>query len=146
MSTLSTLSTLTAQAASARDRAHNTVPSSMDRKSGLITISPRVVFSLALHAALSTYGVVGIASRYTGFDCTNTEPRRGLDVTIMDGSTDDQTHVQVEIHIIAEYGVRIQSVTGSLQHQIEYSIERSTGYKVDAVNVHVSSLRVTNAD
>ena len=113
---------------------------------GVIGISPRVVFTLALQAALSTYGVVGIASRYTGADCTTSEPRRGLDVKLSEGVADGQTHVVVDIHIIAEYGVRIQSVTGSLQHQIEYSIERSTGYAVDAVGVHVSSLRVTNAD
>ncbi len=35
---------------------------------GAVHISPRVVFALALHAALSTNGVVGIASRYTGHD------------------------------------------------------------------------------
>ena len=113
---------------------------------GAINISPRVVFTLALQAALSTYGVVGIASRYTSADCTTTEPRRGLDVKLSEDAADGRTHVVVDIHIIAEYGVRIQSVTSSLQHQIEYSIERSTGYAVNAVGVHVSSLRVTNAD
>lgn len=108
-----------------------------------IYIAPRVVFTLALRVALSTYGVVAIASRYTGFDCTHTEPRRGLDIKLNDDAS-DHTHVTVDVNIIAEYGVRIQSVTSSLQHQIQYSIERSTGYTVDAIHVHVSGLRVTN--
>jgi uncharacterized alkaline shock family protein YloU len=112
---------------------------------GAITIAPRVVFTLAMNAALSTYGVVGIASRYTGADCTHHEPRRGLEIKIAD-SADGHKHVDVAIHIIAEYGVRIQAVTSSLQHQIQYGIERSTGYIVDSVNVHVSGLRVTNED
>jgi uncharacterized alkaline shock family protein YloU len=115
------------------------------KTTGIISISPRVVFTLALNAALSTYGVVGIASRFTGTDCTHHEPRRGLEIKILDGA-DSLKHITVTIHIIAEYGVRIQAVTGSLQHQIQYCIERSTGYIVDNVNVHVAGLRVTNED
>ncbi|MCS7056853.1 MAG: Asp23/Gls24 family envelope stress response protein [Thermoflexales bacterium] len=113
---------------------------------GQIVISPRVVFTLARNAALSTYGVVGIASRFTGFDCTHTDPRRGLEIQITDNPTTGAKHVTVTVHIIAEYGVRIQAVTSSLQQQIRYSIEHSTGYVVDAVNVHVTGLRVTNED
>ncbi len=112
---------------------------------GDIFIAPRVIFTLAYNAALSTYGVVGLASRYTGADCTHHEPRRGLEIQIKDGA-DGLKHVTVSAHIIAEYGVRIQAVTGSLQHQVQYSIERSTGYVVDGVCVHVSSLRMTNED
>jgi uncharacterized alkaline shock family protein YloU len=112
---------------------------------GDIFILPRVIFTLAFHAALSTYGVVGLASRYTGADCTHHEPRRGLEVQIKDGA-DSLKHVTVSINIIAEYGVRIQAVTSSLQHQIGYSIQHSTGYVVDGVSVHVSSLRITNED
>ncbi len=113
---------------------------------GQIVISPRVVFTLARNAALSTYGVVGIASRFTGFDCTHTDPRRGLEIQITDNPTTGNKHVAVTIYIIAEYGVRIRAVTSSLQHQIRYSIEHSTGYAVDAVHVHVTGLRVTHED
>jgi uncharacterized alkaline shock family protein YloU len=117
---------------------------------GSVVISPRVVFTLALQAALSTYGVVGIASRHTGADCTHNDPRRGLEIQISEpgpeAGADGVRHVSVSIHIIAEYGVRVQAVTSSLQHQVQYSIERATGYIVDAIHVHVSGLRVTNAD
>jgi uncharacterized alkaline shock family protein YloU len=113
---------------------------------GEIEILPRVAFTLALNAALSTYGVVGIASRFTGSDCTRTDPRRGLDVRVTGEEATGRAHVVVTVHIIAEYGVRVRAVTSSLQHQIQYRIERSTGFVVDAVNVHVSNLRVTNAD
>lgn len=112
---------------------------------GIIEIKPGVVFSLALIAALSTYGVVGIASRYTGFDSTRRDPRRGLDVKCK-RTNDDCMHVSVNVHVIVEYGVRISAVISSLQQQITYSIEHSTGYKVDAVDVYVSGLRVTHED
>jgi uncharacterized alkaline shock family protein YloU len=116
---------------------------------GRIEIKPQVVFSLALDAALSTYGVVGIASRYTGFDVTRRDPHRGIEVhnTCVDAGTEnDVTRVTVDIHIIVEYGVRIHAVTSSLQHQVSYCIEHSTGYQVDAVNVHVAGLHVTHED
>lgn len=110
---------------------------------GAITIAPQVVFSLALHTALSTYGIVGIASRYTGADCTHTDPRRGIEITLHEHPEDGTKHVTVALHVIVEYGVRIRAVTSSLQHQVKYAIERSTGYKVDAVHVHVAALRVS---
>ncbi|MCS7087447.1 MAG: Asp23/Gls24 family envelope stress response protein [Thermoflexales bacterium] len=110
---------------------------------GTITIAPQVVFSLALHTALSTYGIVGIASRYTGADCTHTDPRRGIEIVLRDRPEDDSKHVTVTLHVIAEYGVRIRAVTTSLQQQVKYAIERCTGYKVDAVHVHVAALRVS---
>jgi len=105
---------------------------------GTVIIRPQVVFTLAVTAALSTYGVVGIASRYTGFDVTRRDPRRGLDVKIM--QRNDGTHVNVDAHLIVEYGVRVEAVADSVQHQISYRIERSTGFAVDSVNVHIVRL------
>lgn len=112
---------------------------------GKVEIKPQVLFSLALDAALSTYGVVGIASRYTGFDTTRHDPHRGLDVKIRTGD-DGTKFVVVNVHVIVEYGVRISAVINSLQHQVEYGIHHGAGYIVDAVNVHVSGLHVTHED
>ena len=112
---------------------------------GSIEIKPQVLFSLALEASLTTYGIVGIASRYTGVDMTRREPQRGLEVKLTN-NPDGTTHVQVSVHVIVEYGVRIDAVISSLQHQVSYTIHHSTGYLVDSVNVHVSGLRVSHED
>ena len=113
--------------------------------SGNIDIKPQVVFSLALGAVLSTYGVVGIASRYTGFDTTRHDTYRGLDVKIR-CEQDGSKVVNVTAHVIVEYGVRISAVISSLQGKIAYVIQHSTGYTVDSVNIHVSGLHVTHED
>ncbi len=115
------------------------------RTEGSTTIAPRVVFSLVQAAALSTYGVVGIASRYTGQDNTHRDPHRGIEVTLLppDPQTGQCKRVNVDIHIIVEYGVRIPAVTQSLQHQIQYSVERSTGYCVENIHIHVAAMRMT---
>jgi uncharacterized alkaline shock family protein YloU len=117
----------------------------VDTQHGAISIAPRVVYSLVTHAATETYGVVGIASRFTGFDNTRVDPRRGIEITFSQAA-DLKTHCTVHVHVIVEYGVRIRSVTSSLQHQITYAIQRSTGYQVDAVYVNVTGLRVTDID
>ena len=112
---------------------------------GSIAIAPQVVFSLAQNAALSTYGVVGIASRYTGADNTHRDTHRGLEVQVLepDDNSQGRKRVKVDIHIIVDYGVRIPAVTNSLQHQIEYSIEHSTGYKLEEIHIHVAGVRVS---
>lgn len=112
---------------------------------GDTTIAPQVVFSLVRAAALSTYGVVGIASRYTGHDSTQRDPHRGLEVTLLspDPATGECKRVKVDIHIIIEYGVRIPAVTTSLQHQIQYIVEHSTGFCVEEIHIHVDAMRVT---
>jgi uncharacterized alkaline shock family protein YloU len=117
--------------------ANNSTPTETT-PTGAIMIRPQVVFTLALTAALATYGVVGIASRYTGLDVTHRDPRRGLDVKLTQGPA--VMHVAVDVHVIVEYGVRIGAVVESVQHQIAYRIERSTGFCVDVVNVHVVKL------
>jgi uncharacterized alkaline shock family protein YloU len=117
-------------------------PDSKQAVDGTIVINPRVVFSLALDAAIRTYGVLGIASRHTGVDSTRRDPARGLEVKLSDGP-DGRVHAAIDVHVIAEYGVRLQSVISSLQHQISYAIEQSTGYAVDSVKVHVAGIRVS---
>ncbi len=112
---------------------------------GIIEIKPQVIFSLALEAALSTYGVVGIASRYTGYDMTRRDPHRGLEIKLSE-APDNACHVTVNVYVLVEYGVRINAVISSLQQQVKYRIEHSTGYTVDAVNIHVSGLHVTHED
>jgi uncharacterized alkaline shock family protein YloU len=110
---------------------------------GTIRIAPHVVHTLAYSATMGTYGIVGIASRYTGDDATHTDPRRGIDVEFITGQ-DVRTHVRIFLHVVVEYGVQLRSVTSRLQHQVAYAVQHSTGYIVDSVYVHVAGLRVTS--
>ncbi|HQV68856.1 MAG TPA: Asp23/Gls24 family envelope stress response protein [Thermoflexales bacterium] len=116
---------------------------SEQKNTGTIAIKPQVLFTLALNAAKNTYGVIGIASRYTGYDTTIRDPHRGLEIKITPREGQAPS-VAVDIHVIIEYGVRIPSVVSSLQHQISYGIEHGTGYSVEDVKVHVASVRVSN--
>ena len=87
-------------------------PMSEQKNTGTIAIKPQVLFTLALNAATNTYGVIGIASRYTGYDTTIRDTHRGLEIKITPRQGQAPS-VAVELPANIQYGVRIASVVVS---------------------------------
>jgi uncharacterized alkaline shock family protein YloU len=110
---------------------------------GGIHISPNAVATIAYHATLESYGVVGLAPKNIADGIVKSitrEPSRG--VTVRYNGED----IDIDIHIIVEYGTRILSVAESVANTVRYHVEKALGLKVNAVNVHVAGLRVSNPD
>jgi uncharacterized alkaline shock family protein YloU len=106
---------------------------------GSIHISPKAVAAIAYHATLQSYGVVGLAPKNLaeGLSITK-DPMRGVSVTYEDEILD------IDIHIIVEYGTRITSVADSVANSIRYNVEKVLGMPVHKVNVHVRDLHVSS--
>ena len=68
------------------------------------------------------------------------EPSRGVSVQY------NGEDIDIEIHIIVEYGTRINSVAESVANTVRYHVEKALGLKVNTINVHVAGLRVSNMD
>lgn len=110
---------------------------------GRILISPRAIATIAAQAALSSYGVAGMAPRNFVQDLTHAlarDPRHGIEVRTVDG------HIVIELYVIVEYGTRITSVATSVANTVRYQVEKSLGMPVAAVNVNVLDLRVSHTD
>ncbi len=110
---------------------------------GGIHISPNAVASVAYHATLESYGVVGLAPKNLaeGFALTITrEPARGVDVSY-DGET-----IDIDIYVIVEYGTRITTVAEGVANTVRYHVETAIGMPVHQVNVHVAGLRISDTD
>ncbi|MGQ9848827.1 MAG: Asp23/Gls24 family envelope stress response protein [Aggregatilineaceae bacterium] len=110
---------------------------------GSIEISPTAIATLASHAALQTYGVVGMASPNLALDIAASltrDPNRGIVVRLEDN------HIIIDIYVIIEYGTRIASVANSLINGVRYAVEQATGLPVSQVNVHVQGLRVSRTE
>ena len=110
---------------------------------GRIHISPNAVATIAYHATLESYGVVGLAPKNIADGLVKSitkEPSRG--VTVRYNGED----IDIEIHIIVEYGTRINSVAESVANTVRFHVEKALGLRVNAVNVHVAGLRVSNLD
>ena len=110
---------------------------------GSIHISPSTVATIAYHATLESYGVVGLAPRnlVEGLAQSIThEPSRGVSVNYAGDTLD------IEVHVIVEYGTRINSVAESVANTVRFQVEKALGLRVNQVNVHVAGLRVSNTD
>jgi uncharacterized alkaline shock family protein YloU len=109
---------------------------------GGIHISPRAIASIAYHATLQSYGVVGLAPKNfaEGVALTIThEPARGVSVHY------DGEHIDIDLYIVVEYGTRITSVADSVANTVRFNVEKALGMPIHEVNVHVSALRMSEA-
>ena len=110
---------------------------------GGIHISPSAVATIAYHATLQSYGVVGLAPKNLADGIVSSitrEPSRGVFVHY------NGEDIDIEIHIIVEYGTRINSVAESVANTVRFHVEKALGLKVNRIDVHVAGLRVSNTD
>lgn len=110
---------------------------------GRIEVSTRAIASIASNAVLTSYGVVGRATRdvATGLaEILNRDNKPGIIVHI------EGSQITIDIYVIVEYGTRIAAVAHSVMDLVKYSVERALGVPVKAVNVHVEGLRISSVD
>jgi uncharacterized alkaline shock family protein YloU len=110
---------------------------------GGIHVSPNAIATIAYQATLESYGVVGLAPKNIADGIVKSitrEPSRGVSVRY------NGEDIDIEIHIIVEYGTRINSVADSVANTVRYHVEKALGLRVNTVNVHVAGLRVSNPD
>jgi len=110
---------------------------------GGIHISPNAVATIAYHAVRESYGVVGLAPKNLADGIVRSitrEPSRG--VTVQYNGED----IDIEVHIIVEYGTRINSVARSVANTVRFHVEKALGLRVNKIDVHVAGLRISNTD
>ena len=110
---------------------------------GGIHVSPDAIATIAYHATLESYGVVGLAPKNIADGIVKTitrDPARG--VTVRYNGED----IDIEIHVIVEYGTRINSVAESVANTVRFHVEKALGLKVNKIDVHVAGLRISNID
>jgi uncharacterized alkaline shock family protein YloU len=108
------------------------------RDRGRIEVFPSVVAAVAGHAAVSCYGVMGMAARGLRDGVAQLLRRdnldRGVDVHELDGQ------LVIDVYVIVEYGIRIAAVAANLQSTVRFEVERLLGVPVGEVNVFVQGV------
>jgi len=110
---------------------------------GCIYISPNAVATIAYHATLQSYGVVGLAPKNLAEGLAHTitkEPARGVSVRY------DGENIDIDIFIIVEYGTRITSVATSVANTVRFNVEKALGLRINSIDVHVAGLRISDLD
>ena len=110
---------------------------------GTVYVSHHAIATIAYQAAVSSYGVVGLAARNFAEGLTHVlvnEPTSGVDIQY------NGKQLSINLYIIVEYGTRIKSVADSVAENVRYQVEKAMGMPVDEINVHIRGLRISNTD
>jgi len=105
---------------------------------GEIRISGEVVSIIASNAAMEVKGVASLGGGIAGNISQmlgRKNPFKGIKVEM--GSNND---VNIDIHVVVEYGARIPDVAWKIQERVKQSVEDMTGLKVNEINIHVQGV------
>ena len=105
---------------------------------GEIRISSEVVSIIASNAAMEVEGIASLGGGIAGNISQvlgRKNPFRGIKVEVT-----DNREVNLDLHIVVEYGVRIPDVAWKLQERIKHDVETMTGLHVQEINVHVQGV------
>ncbi|MBA8770813.1 MULTISPECIES: Asp23/Gls24 family envelope stress response protein [Staphylococcus] len=110
---------------------------------GSIDISNEVIASIVGGKAVECYGIVGMASRQQVRDgiaeiLGHENYAKGIVVRENEGILD------VDMHIIVSYGVKISEVAQNVQSTVKYTLEHTLKLKVNSVNIFVQGVRFNN--
>jgi len=110
---------------------------------GTVHISPNALATIAYHATLTSYGVVDLAPKNLAEGITTTltkEPAHGVAVHY------NGEEIDIDVHIIVEYGTRITSVAASVANTVRFQVEKALGMPIHHVNVHVQGLHISDSE
>jgi uncharacterized alkaline shock family protein YloU len=113
-----------------------------DDKFGRIEVSQAAIASLVAEAVKECYGVVGMGSRSRLDELAGSlqrGSRRGVEIG------EDEHGIVVDIYVIVEYGMRISEVAAGVMRRVHFTLTDAAGIPVQAVNVHVQGLRVSDS-
>ncbi|MFN2568965.1 MAG: Asp23/Gls24 family envelope stress response protein [Candidatus Dormibacteria bacterium] len=117
-------------------------PEALVRSAGLgrIEVSPRAVVAIVGHAANECYGIVGMAARGLRDGIAERLNRdnagRGVQIEVREEG------LIIQLYVIAQYGTRISEVAHNLMSAVKYSVEKTLGLAVAAVDVNVQGIHM----
>src|SRR3954452_14219760 len=99
------------------------------------TISSEAIAQIVAETAFECYGVVGMKGSLRGQLARARGRPRGIEIGRHDGE------VTVDLHVVVEYGLNLAEVASSVSNRVAYEVQRLTGLRVRAVEVHVDDVR-----
>ena len=101
---------------------------------GEIRISSEVVSVIASNAAMEVEGIASLGGGIAGNISQvlgRKNPFRGIKVEVT-----ENREVNLDLHIVVEYGARIPDVAWKIQERIKHNVELMTGSCLE-INIHV---------
>jgi len=124
----------------AKNKGGKRMPCKIKNEYGTINLESEVVARIAGMAAMECYGVVGMAAKSVKDGLVHLLKIESLTKGIKISSA--EKNINIDLHIIAEYGTNITAICESLISTVKYKVEEVCGLAVGRVNVFVEGLRV----
>lgn len=107
---------------------------------GNLHVANDALADMVAHAAMDCYGVVGMTSaeRLGGRAKILPESKQKRGVSVQD----TEAGVQVDVHVVIEYGTNISTVSHNLIDQISFVLTDFAHVPLAGVEVHVQDIRV----
>jgi len=114
-----------------------------DRTSlGHIHVSPQAIATLASHAVMGSYGVVGMTNKNLAGDLAEILQkeswRRGVEVHLQG----DQ--IVIDLYVVLEHGLRLSEVAHNIMSAVKYRVEKVLGVPIGPVHVHIQGVRISS--
>ena len=111
-----------------------------DLAKGTVDIETDVLAKCAGMIASLSYGVVGMAYRSKTAEFANLLKKDSLTKGIKVECIDSKLYI--DMHIIVDYGVNINTVCNSIISNVKYQINRMTDLEVENVDIYVEGFRL----
>ena len=108
---------------------------------GHVSIRDDVIASVAGGAAVSCYGIIGMASKNQVKDGI-TEILRKENYAKGIVVKKDEEKLVIDLYIIVMYGTKISEIANNVQSSVKYQIEKTLGVKVNAINSYIQGIKV----
>ncbi len=108
---------------------------------GDILIDETVIAKYAGAAAISSFGIVGMAAVSMTDGLVKLLKKesitKGINVEIS-----EDNGITINFHVIVSYGVSISAVCDNLVESVKYRVEEFSGLKVKKINIFVEGVRI----
>lgn len=110
-------------------------------KDGRVTITNEVISTVAGGAAIECYGIIGMASKNQLKDgIAEILRKENFSKGVVVQQEGDQ--VSIDMYIIVSYGTKISEIAHNVQSQVKYTLDKTLGLPIKAVNIYIQGVRV----
>lgn len=108
---------------------------------GTLSVSNDVIADIAGYAAMSCYGVVGMAEQLQGAESVRVLPAQRLRKGVLVSA--DENGLAVDLHVVLENGVNMKSVCHNLASSVSFTLQEiaqidPAGLKI---GIHIDALK-----
>lgn len=112
-----------------------------ENEKGAVTVSNEVFTNIAGMAASNCFGVKGMAVRSRTDGLVHLLRREAMGKGVLVTYNEDHT-VTIDLHVMMDHGINIAAVGPAIINEVSYVVAKTTGVKVEAVNVYIDSISV----